>query len=167
MCIFCFLFEAVRFDLMLFTSSHFRKLLETNFLTDVCKYSLYMFCKSEFRVFYWHLSSTVWFYTDWEESVWAFSLCGDSLSPSHLLKRLPLYISGSLLKESVGCRCMGLVLQFLSHWSMCLVLCQYCIVLAVNSCVTCLDIMCCGFSMFILLLPIALFIWLFVLPYEC
>lgn len=80
-------------------------------------------------------------------------------SLSHLLKRLPLYISGSLFKESVGHRFMGVIFAiFLFHWSMCLVLCQYYIVLAVNCCVICPEIMFCGFSMFVLFLQIALLI---------
>ena len=91
--------------------------------------------------------------------IWAFYLHGDSFSLSHLLKRLPLYISGSLFKESVGHRRMGVSFaNFLFHWSMCLLLCQYYIVLAVNGCVICPEIMYCGFFMFVLFLHIALLI---------
>lgn len=80
-------------------------------------------------------------------------------SLSHFLKRLPLYISGSLFNESVGHRCMGVIFAiFLFHWSMCLMLCQYYIVLAVNGCVICPEIMYCGFSMFVLMIQIALLI---------
>lgn len=130
-----------------------------NFLTDVCKYCLCMF---------WSLSSRSYIYiphlefvlTQSERSqVWAFSLYGDSVFPVPFTEEaFIVHFWQPFFKESSGYRCVGLFLLFLFHWSVCLALCQNYIVLVVNGCVICPEIMYCGFSMFVLFLQIALLI---------
>lgn len=130
-----------------------------NFLTDVCKCSLCMFSRSEFQVLELHLSPRVHSHTELKESslsllsMWWFSFpCPIYWGGSHCIF-LAAFSKNLLAVDAWGYFCnfysIGQCVWFYAN--------TY-IVLAVNGCVICPEIMYCGFSMFVPFLQIALLI---------
>lgn len=108
-----FLCKAVKFDVILLICCYSFGISRDDFLTKFLQlFSLYVLQLRASDLIFTSLIQSLFLYRvrglKFEPSIYMVI----QLSLSHLLKRLPLYISGSLFKDSVGHRCMGLFLQF-------------------------------------------------------